>query len=125
MYSRSGRDRRPGGEEIMPPKRHTSDMIPPNYGGSVFFRDRRRPDLPPDDGPRREECVDREECERCERCDEPRCSERPPVRPAPGGLQSDDILLLGLLVLLLAGGADDDIIVMLAFLLVSTMRGRP
>ena len=140
MYSRSGGDERRI-QERMPLKRHSSDMIPPNYGGSAFRRaDRgdgdetdpgvtggRRPPVP-ENGPPPCPCDDRGSCER-PGCGKPEGG-RPPLRPhrpeppIPGGLRGDDLLLLGLLILLLAGGADDDIVVMIAFLLVSTLKDR-
>ena len=140
MYSRSGGDERRI-EERMPLKRHSADMIPPNYGGSAFRRaDRgdadgtgrgedREPRTPvPENGPPPCPCDDRGSCGRPD-CGIPEGG-RPPSRPHrpdppfPGGLRGAALLLRGLLVLLLAGGADDDIVIMIAFLLVSTLKDR-
>ena len=132
MYSRSGgvgRDRRGdylSEDERMPPKRHTSEMIPPNYGGSAFGR------FEPDDGNAGEIRGEHFDADGGRRPSGPpaECDRRDPRPPRPsgglipGGLQGDDVLLLGLLALLLAGGADDDIIIMLVFLLVSTLAKR-
>lgn len=132
MYSRSGgvgRDRRADnyrGEERMPPKRHVSEMIPPNYGGSVFGRDEIF-DRTGEDSGNRTEAGEKQRSMPEPPAREEACEDFEARRPRPlmpGGLQSDDVLLLGLLVLMLAGGADDDIIIMLVFLLVSTMARR-
>lgn len=98
MYYRShGR----GGSEVI--KRHPApELIPPDYGGSVFGPEPGPSDRPAPPPPPPEICETPDVC--------------PPAGP-DRTLRGDDLLLCGLIVLLAAGGADDDVIIMIAFLL--------